>query len=110
MAKNRTYRTIDQIDEEYYRKNPDQIDSYLKTCFEEYAKDGCTPALLSSLRMIARVKGISAIAEETGITRNGIQKALSEDGNPRLDNINSIMKALGYHLAPKKIEMNRGLE
>jgi probable addiction module antidote protein len=110
MAKKRRYRTIDQVDEEYYRSNPDKIDSYLKTCFEEYANDGCTPALLSSLRMIARVKGISKIAKETGITRNGIQKALSEDGNPRLDNINSIMKALGYRLAPKKIEIHRGLE
>lgn len=106
MAKKRTYRTIDQIDEEYYRAHPDEIDSYLTTAFEEYAQDGCTPALLSSLRMIARVKGISVIAEETGITRNGIQKALSEQGNPRLENINSIMRALGYRLAPQKIEAN----
>lgn len=109
MAK-RKYRTLDQVSEEYYRDHPDEIDVYLKTCFEVYAKDGCTPALLSSLRMIARVKGISAIAAETGITRNGIQKALSEEGNPRLDNVNSIMRALGYHLTAQKIEASSGLE
>ena len=103
MAK-RKYRTLDEVSEEYYRNRPEEIDGYLKTCFEEYAKDGCTPALLSSLRMIARVKGISTIAEETGITRNGIQKALSEKGNPRLENVNSIMRALGYRLAPQKME------
>ncbi len=54
----RSYRTIDHADEEYYRNHPDEIDSYLATAFEEYAIDGNTPALLSSLRMIARVKGI----------------------------------------------------
>jgi probable addiction module antidote protein len=105
----RKYRTLDEVSEEYYRNHPDEIDGYLTTVFEEYAKDGCTPALLSSLRMIARVKGISVIAEQTGLTRNGIQKALSEQGNPRLENINSIMRALGYHLTLQKIEANNPL-
>lgn len=108
MAK-RKYRSLDEVSEEYYREHPEEIDSYLTTAFEEYAKDDCAPALLSSLRMIARVKGISTIAEETGISRNGIQKALSEQGNPRLENINSIMRALGYRLALQKIELNHQL-
>ena len=77
-------------------------------CFEEYAQDGATAALLSSLRMVARVKGISALAEETGMTRNGVQKALSEDGNPRFENINAIMHAMGYRLIPEKFEMPAG--
>jgi probable addiction module antidote protein len=105
MAK-RKLRALDEIDEAYFSDHPDRIDGYLRTCFEEYAKDGCMPALLSSLRMIARVKGISAIAEETGMTRNGIQKAPSEDGNPRLGNINAIMQAMGYRLIPEKLEMS----
>ena len=100
----RKFRTLDEVSEEYYRNHPDEIDAYLHACFDEYAADGCMPALLSSLRMIARVKGISAIAEETGMTRNGIQKALSEKGNPRFDGISSILKALGYRLAPKKAD------
>lgn len=106
----RKYRTLNEVSEEYYREHPEEIDGYLKACFEEYSKDGCTPALLSSLRMIARVKGISTIAEKTGITRNGIQKALSEQGNPRLDNVNSIMRALGYKLTLQKIETNQPRE
>jgi probable addiction module antidote protein len=77
-------------------------------CFEEYAKDGATSALLSSLRMVARVKGISTLAEETGMTRNGVQKALSEDGNPRFENINAIMRAMGYRLIPEKLEIPAG--
>ncbi|MEX2491997.1 MAG: addiction module antidote protein [Nitrospirales bacterium] len=107
MAK-RKLRTFEQVEEEYYREYPDEIESYLKVCFEEYAKDRATSALLSSLRMIARVKGISTLAEETGMTRNGVQKALSEDGNPRFENINAIMQAMGYRLVPEKLEMPAG--
>ena len=58
--------------------------------------------------MIARVKGISTLAEETGMTRNGVQKALSEGGNPRFENINAIMQAMGYRLIPEKFEMPAG--
>ena len=104
MSKKRTYRTLDQIDEEYYRNHPDEIDSYLETAFEEYAKDGCTPALLSSLRMIARVKGVSTLARESGITRNGIQKALSEEAKPRFDTINTIVQAMGYGITLQKMD------
>ncbi len=103
MAKTRRYRTLNEVDEEYYRNHPQEIDGYLSIAFEEYAKDGCTPALLSQLRMIARVKGISAIAEDTGLTRNGIQKALSEQGNPKFESVNVIMKAMGYNLMPQRL-------
>tara|TARA_R110000782_G_scaffold30289_3_gene75310 strand:+ start:721 stop:1053 length:333 start_codon:yes stop_codon:yes gene_type:complete len=103
-VKERIYRTLDASEEEYYRNHPDEIDSYLATAFEEYAKDSCTAALLSQLRMIARVKGISALAQETGITRNGIQKALSEQGNPKFESINAIMNAMGYRLIPQKLD------
>ena len=107
MAK-RKLRTFDAFEEEYYREHPEEIEGYIKVCFEEYAKDQCTPALLSSLRMVARVKGISALAEEAGLTRNGVQKALSEDGNPRFENVNAIMQAMGYRLTPEKLEMPTG--
>lgn len=108
MAKKRTYRTLDQVDEEYYRNHPDEIDGYLAVAFEEYAKDGCTPALLSSLRMIARVKGVSTIAQESGITRNGVQKALSEQGNPRFESVNLIIAAMGYCLMPQRLDIHAG--
>ena len=79
MARKREYRSINEVDEAYYRNRPEEIDSYLNTAFEEYAKDGCTAALLSSLRMIARVKGVSFLAEQSGITRNGIPQSRSSD-------------------------------
>lgn len=98
------YRTLSQVSEEYFRQHPEEIDSFISLIFEEYAEDGDTGALLSSLRVISQVKGISMLAEQTGMSRQGLQKALSSKGNPRLDNINAIVHALGYRLVPQPIE------
>ena len=57
----RDYRTIDDITEEYLRDRPDEVDDYINELFEEYAQDGDTATLLSSLRVISRVKGVSFI-------------------------------------------------
>lgn len=103
MAK-RTYRQFRDVEEEYFRSHPEEIDLYLDEIFDTYAEDHDSASLLASLRVIAKVKGISNIAEETGLTRQGIQHALSSKGNPRFDNVNSIMNALGYRLVPEKLD------
>jgi probable addiction module antidote protein len=108
MHKKRTYLTFAEVEEDYFQKHPEEIDDYLTICFEEYAKDGCTPALLSSLRMIARAKGVTATADAAGMTRKGLQKALSEQGNPKFESVNAIMHAMGYHLKPEKHDMLAG--
>ena len=102
------YRTLDQISIEYFTDHPEEIDEFINEIFGEYAQDGDSAALLSSLRVIARVKGLSTMAEEIGMTRQGLQKALSAKGNPRLDNINAIMRAMGYQLMPRPLEISVG--
>ena len=98
------YRTLDQISIEYFSEHPEEIDDFISEIFAEYSKDGDSATLLSALRVIARVKGLSKMAEEIGMTRQGLQKALSAKGNPRLDNINAIMRAMGYQLMPHPLE------
>lgn len=98
------YRSFTDVEESYFRDYPEEMDDYVKLIFEEYAKDGDTGALLSSLRVLSRVKGITKIAGETGLSRKGIQKALSEDGNPEFASVNAIMHAMGYRLSPQKLE------
>jgi len=97
------YRTLDEVTVEYFTRHPEEIDAFLHESFADYAEDGDSAALLSSLRVIARVKGISRMAAELGMTRQGLQKALSARGNPRLDTINAIMRALGYQLMPQRV-------
>lgn len=98
------FRSLNDIETEYFQNNPEEIDTYITELFAEYAQDSDTALLLTSLRIIAKVKGISDIAEAVGITRQGLQKALSNKGNTSLENINAIMQAMGYQLMPQKIE------
>ena len=100
----RNYRTFADIKEEYLRNHPEEIDDYITELFEEYAQDGDIAALLSCLRVVSRVKGVSFIAETSGLSRKGVQKALSEDGNPRFESVNAILHAMGYSLAPQKLQ------
>lgn len=100
----KNYRTFTEVEESYFRDHPEEMDDYIAILFEEYAKDGDTKALLSSLRVLGRVKGLTKLAEETGLSRKGIQKALSEEGNPEFASINAIMHAMGYKLTPQKLE------
>lgn len=100
----RHHPTLDELEEQYFQDHPEEIEPYLSEIFEDYAQDGDSAVLLASLRVIARVKGITKVAEQTKMTRQGLQKALSGKGNPRLDNINSIMHALGFRLTPQKLD------
>ena len=98
-----SYRTLEEYSVDYFRQHPGEIDLFIQECFAEYAQDANSAALLSQLRVIARVKGVSSLAAEIGLTRQGLQKALSPNGNPSLDTINAIMRSFGYVLMPRKL-------
>ena len=99
----RNYRTIGEVEEEYLRNHPEEVDDYISILFDEYAESGDTSSLMTSLRIVSRVKGVSQIAEVSGLSRKGVQKALSENGNPQFSSVNAIMHAMGYRLTPQKI-------
>ena len=102
------YRTLEEVSAEYFSENPEEINDFLSEIFSDYAQDGDSAALLSALRVIARARGLSSMAEEIGMTRQGLQKALSAKGNPRLDNISAIMRAMGYQLMPRRLGVSMG--
>jgi probable addiction module antidote protein len=67
---------------------------YLEACLEEN-----DPALLAAaLGDIARARGMAQLARDTGLTREGLYKALSAEGNPSLATIMKVMAALGVRL------------
>ncbi len=97
------YRTIGEVEEEYLRNHPEELDDYITVLFDEYAESGDTSSLLASLRVVGRVKGVSHLAEVSGLSRQGVQKALSENGNPQFGSVNAILHAMGYRLTPQKL-------
>jgi len=72
-------RNLDDVEEDYFRKHPEEMDAYIKEIFADYAHDRNAAALLASLRVIAKVKGMSNIAQEIGLSRRGLYKVLSSD-------------------------------
>jgi probable addiction module antidote protein len=73
----------------------ERITEYLREAFE----DG-DPALIAiALGAVARARSIADVAQETGLTREALYKALSPKGNPRLSTLMAVVKALGYQLS-----------
>jgi len=75
-------------------KTPADIAAYL----DAYLEDGTPEELRRALGTIARSHGMSALARETGISREALYKAFSDQGNPTLDTLLRVMKAFGVRL------------
>ncbi|MAY70315.1 MAG: putative addiction module antidote protein [Halomonas sp.] len=67
---------------------------YLEACLEE----GDPALVVAALGDIARARGMTQLARDTGLTREGLYKALSADGNPSFATVMKVMKALGFTL------------
>lgn len=52
-----------------------------------------------ALGLVARARGMTQIAKQSGLTREALYKSLSPEGDPKLSTILSVMKALGVGLA-----------
>lgn len=72
---------------------------YLEACFEEAGDDAAFIA--AALGDIARAHGMAEIAIATGLTREGLYKTFSKDGNPSFGTVLKVMKALGLKLKPE---------
>ena len=77
-----------------YLDTEDDMQAYLNAALEEDDEQ----FFLVALGTIARAKNISHLSKETGMSREGIYKALSGTGNPSFKTISKISKALGLKL------------
>jgi probable addiction module antidote protein len=69
----------------------------------EDAMEGNDPKNIArALGDVARSKGMSEIARKTGLGRQALYTALSENGNPTLETLTSVMSALGLELTVQK--------
>jgi len=90
MAKTRS-RKWDVAD---HLKGDADMAAYLEAALE----DGDPALVAAALGDIARAKGMSGIAKETGLGRESLYKALSWDGNPEISTVLKVVKALGLQL------------
>ena len=84
-----------KFDIQNYIESPQDQAEYLAAAFE----DGDPTFIASVLGDIARARGVTAFAKETGISRESVYKGLRPGGNPTLDTLTKAAKALGFKLA-----------
>jgi len=87
---------VTRFDAADYLKTPQDMVAYLDACFEEDAGDGVL--IRAALNDIARARGMTQVARDTGLGRESLYKALGSQGNPEFATIIKVMKALGLKL------------
>ena len=96
---------LKQWDTAKHLQSPEDIAAYLEACFEEAGDD---PAFIAeALGVVARSKGMSQLARATGLTREGLYKALCSEGNPSFATILKVVKALGLRIELKPADDDR---
>ncbi|MDR2239569.1 MAG: putative addiction module antidote protein [Zoogloeaceae bacterium] len=80
---------------EHLRDEADIL-AYIEAAQEEAPDDAAFMAKV--LGEVARARNISELARQTGITRETLYKATRGDGNPTLDTVSKLARALGFRL------------
>ena len=91
--------------EKFYDFDPAEMldsDAAIEIFLTEAMETGDAKFIASALGVVARSKGMSNIARQTGLAREHLYKSLSETGNPTLETTLAVMKAIGFHLTPKQ--------
>ena len=75
--------------------DPMEAAEYLNAALEE----GSQEVFLMALKDVANAKGISEIARETDLNRENLYRMFSENGNPKLKSLNSVLHSVGLKLS-----------
>ena len=77
-------------------RTKDDVCMYLEACAEEDPGDGSL--IRAALNDVVRAQNMSRLADDIGMTRAGLYRALSEDGNPSFATVMRITRALGMQM------------
>jgi probable addiction module antidote protein len=87
-------KEITKFDIAEYLEDDAMIAEYLNTVLE----NGDTEDIIVALGHVAKSRGMSKIAEETGLSRPSLYKALSHGSKPQFDTILKVLRAVGGNL------------
>ncbi len=86
---------VSKFDIAEYLDDEVMIEEYLNNALEE----GNTEDLIAAIGHIAKAKGMTRIASETGMSRPSLYKALAKGSKPQFETIQKVIKALGGNLS-----------
>ncbi|WFU07752.1 putative addiction module antidote protein [Rhizobium sp. CB3090] len=76
----------------------DAVDEFMRDAFES----GDAGYIAHALGVVARSKGMTGIAKETGMAREALYRSFAPDGNPTLKSVLAMMQSLGFELTVKR--------
>jgi probable addiction module antidote protein len=81
-------------------RTPKEMAAYLEACIDE--ANGDAAFIAKALGDIARAKGMTQVAKDSGLSRESLYKSLSGERSPGFDTILKVISALGLslHAAP----------
>lgn len=78
-----------------YLKHDATIAAYLDACLQE----GGPKLLAKAVGEVARARGMSEVADSSGVTRASLYKSLAEGGNPALGTMDKVINSLGFRFS-----------
>ena len=99
MGQNIEVDELPEFDLAEQLKTESDIATYLSLVLEE----GDASELTHALGVVARAKGMTDIAEKSGITREALYRALRSEAKPRFDTVQRVFGALGVRLKVEPI-------
>ena len=91
-----TKTRITAYDVAEHLRTPEEMAAYLDAWLEEAPDDAA--GIAKALENIARVKGMTQVAKDAGLSRESLYRALSAEGNPTFATVMKAAKALGMKL------------
>jgi probable addiction module antidote protein len=85
---------VTEFDPAAYLDNEEVIAEYLSQVLE----DGDTDELIAAIGHVAKARGMTQIANDTGLGRESLYKAFAPGSKPRFDTVMKVLKALGVKL------------
>jgi probable addiction module antidote protein len=85
---------LEEFDASAYLDNEEVIAEFLTAALE----DGDPEVFLSAIGQVAKARGMSAIAESTGLGRESLYKAFAPGAKPRYETVQKVLQSLGVKI------------
>lgn len=79
----------------------DTVESQIELLSDALA-EGHAGYIANAIGVVAKARGMSKLANETGLNRQTLYGSLKKDGNPTLETVLKVLKALGMELEVKQ--------
>ena len=102
MSKKIKISELPEFDAAEYLNSEEDIAAYLTSVIEE----NDSSLLAAALGDIARARGMTQVAKDSGITREALYKALRPGSEPRFETVSRVCAALGVRLVVQSNQVN----